>query len=116
LPTSVSASGVIRGGQAVCYLSTEDASKIKAGQTVAVQAVEQNGTFNGKVSDVGMTPLSSSEVAAELGSDYLTSILATTKYSVRTVIAVPQTGIADGTVLNLKIIVEEKRPFDFLGG
>ncbi len=116
LPTRVSVPGVMKDGRAVCYLSTEDAAKVKTGQTVMLQAVGQSGTFEGIVSDVGSTPLSSSEVSAELKSDYLSNTLATEKYSIRVAIAVSQTGIADATVLNLKIIVEEKKPFDFLGG
>lgn len=116
LPTRVSVSGVMKGGQAVCYLSTEDAAKVMAGQTVTVQAAKQRSTFEGIVSNVSSTPLSSSEVAAELNSDYLFDTLITSKYCVRAVIAVSQTGIADGTMLSLKIIVEEKKPFDFLGG
>jgi hypothetical protein len=116
LPTRVSVSGVMKGGQVVCYLSTEDAAKVKAGQTVTVQAAGQSGTFNGKVSDIGSMPLSSSEVAAELDSDYLFNTLTTAEYSVRAVIAASQSDIADGTILSLKIIVEEKKPFDFLGG
>ena len=116
LPTRVSVPGVLEGGQAVCYLSTEDAAKVKVGQNVTVQVAGQRGTFDGKVFEVGSTPLSSSEIAAELNSDYLFNTLATAKYSVRVVIAVSQTDIADGTILSLKIIVEEKKPFDFLGG
>jgi hypothetical protein len=92
LPTRVSVPGVMKGGQAVCYLNTEDAAKVKTGQTVTVQAAGQSGTFNGKVSDVGSTPLSSSEVSAELRSDYLSNTLATAKYSIRVTVAVPQTG------------------------
>lgn len=116
LPTRVSVPGVMKGGQAVCYLSTEDAAKVKAGQTVTLQAAGQSGTFEGKVSDVGSTPLSYAEVSAELKSDYLSNTLATSKYSIRAAVAVLQTGLADGTVLSLKIVVEEKKPFDFLGG
>jgi hypothetical protein len=115
LPTKVSVPGVMKGGQAVCYLSMDDAATVKAGQAVTVQALGQSGTFDGKVSDVGTTPLSSSEVASELNSDYLSSTLTTAEYSIRAVISVSQTGIADGTVLDLKIIVEEKKPFYFLG-
>lgn len=116
LPTNVSVSGVMQGKQAVCYLNMDDAAKVKTGQTVQLQAAGQSDTVSGTVADIGTTPLSSSEVASELKSDYLTNTLATTKYSVRTVVTVPHSEISDGTVLSLKITVEEKRPFDFLVG
>jgi hypothetical protein len=116
LTTRISAQGVMKDGQAVCYLRPEDAAKVKAGQAVTVQAPGQSTTLAGKVSAVGTTPLSAAEVAAELRSDYLSQTLTTAAYSVRSVIAVPPAELADGTVLSLKIIVEEKKPFDFLGG
>jgi len=114
LPTNVSTSGFMRDGQAVCYLSTEDSAKIKVGQTVTLQAIGSNSSFDGKVLDVGTIPLSPSEVTSEINSDYLTDIILTENYSVRIIIAVSQTSITDDTVLNLKIVVDEKRPFDFL--
>ena len=80
-----------------------------------VQVSGQSATFSGQVSDVGTTPLSVSEASTELNSDYLLNTLITAEYSVQAHITVSQTGIADGTILNLIIIVEQKKPFDFLG-
>ena len=116
LPTKVSVTGVMKDGQAICYLSTDDAAKVKTEQTVTVQAVGQDQTYNGQVSAMGSMPLSSSEVEAELKSDYLFSTLKIANYSVRVAVAVAKNDIAEGAVINLKIIVEQKKPFDFLGG
>lgn len=114
LPTSVTASGFVTGGEAICYLDISDAGKVKAGQEVKVSLPNQDDTFRGMVKSVGTTPLSSSEIANELNSDYLMGVLAGEGFAVRVTVSLDSEDIPEGTLLNLNIVTDEIRPIDFL--
>lgn len=114
MPTSVTATGIAKAGQIVCYLDTSDAATVKAGQAVKIHISNQDKTAGGVVTSVGTFPLSASEIAKELNSDYLTKTLAKEGFAVRVVISVNDSDIADNTLLSLNIVTDEVRPIDFL--
>ena len=114
MPTSISISGVTQEGEAVCYLDTAHAGAVKAGQEVKIQISNQDTSGTGVVKKVGTMPMSPSEISAELNSDYLSQALAAEGFAVKAVIALDDTDIADGTLLNLNIVTDEIRPIDFL--
>ncbi|MEN6389299.1 MAG: hypothetical protein ABFD04_02710 [Syntrophomonas sp.] len=114
LPTSVSAKGVISGGKALGYVDINEASTIKAGQTVQIQAANQSGTINGRVISAGVVPLSASEIAADLKSDYLAQALAPQGFAVKIDISLDGSDLPDKTLVNLSIITDTVKPIDFL--
>ncbi len=67
--TSVTSTGAVIDGKAMCFLSAEDVAKVHVGDTA---------NFGGEhleVSDVAAVPLSINEAHDELGSDYLADTL-----------------------------------------
>jgi hypothetical protein len=112
LPTTVQVRGVVSGGNAVCYVEEKDAGTIAAGQ--AVQASAENGSsVNGHVAAVGAVPLSASEIASELKSDYINQQLTKGGFAVKVTVAL-DSGVPDGTLLNLGIVTDSMKPIDFL--
>jgi len=114
LPTSVTASGFVTGGEAFCYLDVSEAGKVRAGQEVKASLPNQDDIFRGMVKSVGTIPLSSSEIANELNSDYLTGVLAGEGFAVKVAVSLDTEAIPEGTLLNLNIVTDEIRPIDFL--
>jgi hypothetical protein len=113
LPTTASAPGVSEKGNVVCYINVEDSRKIKAGQTAIVSAGNES-KISGKVASVGDIPMSQSEIAAELGSDYLVHVLTSKEFAVKVNIILDGSTLADNTLLNVSILTESIRPLDFL--
>lgn len=114
LPTSVHTTGVIYKGNALGYVNTADAEAIKVGQTVKIQAGDKKAVIRGQVARVGAVPMSASEVAADLQSDYLAQTLAQKGFAVKIDISLDSSDLPDGTLLNLSIITDAVRPIDFL--
>jgi hypothetical protein len=114
LPTCINTAGVMHGGEAVCYLSTADAGKVKIGQEVELQAAGQNETIKGKVAGIAGIPMSAGEITAELKNDYLTQTLAPKGFAVKINISVNNSDMAEGTLLNLSIVTDAVKPVDFL--
>ena len=67
--TSVATTGASVNGQAMCFLSAEDAAKVNVGNAANV------GGERTVVAEVAPVPLSRDEARAKLGSDYLVSAL-----------------------------------------
>ena len=63
--TSVGTTGTVRGGEAYCLLSPEDAAKVHEGDPVNL------GGERGTVGAISKMPLSLDELKATVGSDYL---------------------------------------------
>lgn len=72
--TNVATNGVYVKGQMVCFLSTEDAAKVKVGNPAYVEG------DMGKVASVTKVPLSREEAYDELESDYLVDALMTDEW------------------------------------
>ena len=112
LPTTVHSSGVILNNDAVCYIPAEDAVQLRTGQQVTVVSGSQ--TFEGHVLSIASIPLSAAEIAAELHSDYLVQKLTGTDYAVKVNITLNNSELADGALLDVRIVTDAVRPIDFL--
>jgi hypothetical protein len=115
LPTTVSAEGVVSDGDVFCYISTEDADTINAGQKVSI-IKSDDSELKGQVSGVGDIPMSAAEISSELNSDYLAQELIQGEFAVKITIALDESDLADGTLLNVSIVTDSIRPIDFLLG
>ncbi|MEA4890105.1 MAG: hypothetical protein VB070_11635 [Clostridiaceae bacterium] len=113
LPTTVSAKGVVSEGCVLCYISSDDADKISAGQKASIKN-RDDSNLKGQVSGVGDIPLSAAEIASELNSDYLVQKLVQGEFAVKITIAPDKTDLADGTLLDVSIVTDSVRPIDFL--
>ncbi|MDD2443457.1 MAG: hypothetical protein PHS52_03040 [Desulfotomaculaceae bacterium] len=114
LPTSIHTKGVISGGNALCYVNTDDAGAIKTGQAVKIRPAGQQETISGQVDTVGPIPMSAAEIAADLHSDYLSQALASNRFAVKVVVSINKPDIPEGTLLDLSIVTAAVRPIDFL--
>jgi hypothetical protein len=114
LPTSVHSKGVINGGKVLGYVDINEAGTIKAGQTVKIQTASQKGTMIGNVASVGVVPRSSSEIAADLKSDYLAQALASKGFAIKIDISLGNTNLPDNTLVNISIVTDTVSPIDFL--
>ncbi len=95
LPTTIRCDGVMRNGEAVCYVSMEESAQLNLGQRVF--AAVGSETLSGQVTSVAAIPLSADEIAAELQSDYLVQKLAGTDYAVKVTIALNHDEWTDNT-------------------
>lgn len=114
LPTKISARGTVSAGMVVCYLEPGAAAEVKAGQPVQITVAGQDRAVEGSVAGVGTTPLSASEIAEELNSDYLAQNLASPGFAVKTTITPQSSGLPEGSLISLEIVTAEVRPIDFL--
>ena len=114
LPTSVQATGVIRGGNVLVYVDTEKAGQIKAGQAVKIQVANHKEMISGHIAKVEAVPMSTSEIADDLQSDYLIQALAPQGFAVKITVSLDQSDLPEGNLLNLNIVTDAVRPMDFL--
>ena len=82
LLTTVSVKGVVLKGNVLCYISTEDADKINAGQKTSITN-NDDSEIKGQVSGVGDIPMSAVEITSELKSDYLVEELVQGEFAVK---------------------------------
>lgn len=113
LPTTVSAKGVACEGNVLCYISTEDAHEINVGQRVSITN-RDDSALKGQISDVGDIPMSAAEITSELNSDYLVHEIMSGQFAVKITIVPDKTDLADGTMLDVRIVTDSVRPIDFL--
>jgi len=109
--TSVSATGAVVDGRAVCLLSAEDAAKVDAGDAAYVGGEQM------RVTEVAPVPLSRDEAHAELGSDYLVAALLDGDWGY--LVAFEGDGTADlatGVPLTIDITTERVAPISLVLG
>lgn len=114
LPTTISVPCMASDGIVHCYLSTEDASKVRIGQPALI-TWEGLSDVKGKVASVGTVPMSQAEIHAEIKSDYLVQRLTNEQFAVKVIITpeeIPKNYIK--TLLVVNIIADSIRPIDFL--
>ncbi len=112
LPTTIRCDGVMRSGEAVCYVSVEESAQLSLGQRV--YAAVGSEMLSGQVTSVAAVPLSADEIAAELQSDYLVQKLTGTDYAVKVTIALSNGEWTDNTLIDVRIVTDAVRPIDFL--
>lgn len=106
--TSVGATGVVRDGQAVCFLPADDVAKVHTGDVV---------NFGGSrltVSEVATVPLSHDEARQELGSDYLTAALISGDWAYRVDFDGDVSKLAQDVPLTASITVERIAPISLI--
>lgn len=112
LLTTIRCDGVMQNGEAVCYVSAEEAAQFKPGQSISVDS--GSVTLTGQITSVASIPLSAEEIAAELRSDYLVQKLAGPDFAVKVTITLNNCEWPDNTLLDIRIVTDAVRPIDFL--
>lgn len=107
---NVSGNGVVTDGQAVCFLSTDDAARVQEGNGVLL------GGAHLKVAGVSAIPLSRDEVAAILKSDYLVDTLVKEKWAYEVVLDGDISGLVEGVPLSMNIVTERVAPISLVLG
>ena len=108
--TSVSATGVCIKGQAVCFLSAEDAAKVHIGDAASVDGEHL------KVASVSPVPLSREEANRSLQSDYLVSTLLKEDWAYQVVFEGDTSQLAQDVPLTVNITVERIAPINLILG
>ena len=109
LPTKVEAVGVAREGGLICYLSQEDAAKVKPGMAVQVGSGD-----TGTVAVVGTNPLSQEEVAKSLTGDYTAHAMGLSEWNIAVTIRTDQELLSDQSLYQVTVVTESIHPIDFL--
>lgn len=109
--TSISSTGVVADGRAVCFLSAEDVARVHVGDTANVGGQQMS------VIEVAEVPFSRDEAHDQLGSDYLVSSLLEEDWAY--VVEFSGEGIgqlAQGVPLSVYITTERVAPIQLLLG
>lgn len=108
LPTKVDTAGIAESGQLTCYLSQENAAKIRVGMEVRLSTGE-----TGTVSAVEHTPLSEEEAAASVSGDYAVDALGLSQWNVPVTVQT-DSQLEDGRVYPLSVVTDSIHPIEFL--
>ena len=108
--TSVTATGVVIDGRAVCFLSAEDAARIHEGDAARV------GGQDLVVAEVAKVPSSREEAAELLGSDYLTELLVEGNWATEVSFEGDVSSLEDGVPLATNITCERVAPIMLVFG
>jgi hypothetical protein len=108
--TSVSGTGVVEGGQALCLLPAEDVARLHVGDAAYV------GGQPLKVAEISSVPLSREEVSQGLDSDYLVASLIDGDWAYRVTFEGDISGLAQGVPLTVSITTERVAPISLILG
>lgn len=108
--TSVSATGVVVNGEAMCFLSAEDVVKVDEGDAVIVDGKPMT------VSEIAAMPLSRGETDSILKSDFLVSSLVKGDWAYQVVFSGDSGSLASGVPLSVSITVERIAPINLIFG
>lgn len=109
--TSVSATGTCVGGEVVCFLSADDASKVHTGDDAKVDGDRM------KVASIGGVPLSRDEARDIVGGDYLMNTLVEGDWTYVVRFKGEGTyGFEEGVPLPVNITTERIAPFTLIFG
>ena len=106
--TSVSTTGVVANGKAMCFLSADDTAKVKEGDAAYVSGVPM------KVAGVSKVPLSRDEARDELGSDYLVSTLLSDDWEYQVSFDGDTSVLEQGVPLTVSITTERIAPISLI--
>lgn len=107
LPTSIATVGIVKDEMLLCYVSSDDTSKIQEGMSVKMR-----DDVIGTVSSISNIPMSAEEVAVAINSDYIVNVLSLSNWN--TEVKIDAVGIEKDKIYKLSIITDEIRPIDFL--
>ena len=108
--TSVSATGVVVDGRAMCFLEADDAAK------VSVDDVANVGGERMKVAGVSDVPLSRAEAHDVLANDYLVSSLVKGDWAYQVTFDGDVADLREGVPITVGITVERIAPVDLILG
>ena len=108
--TSVSTTGVVVDGEAMCFLGADEAAKVHAGDAAYVGAEQM------KVAQVAAVPDSRSEASSVLASDYLVSALIKGDWAYQVKFEGDISGLASGVPLSVSITTERIAPITLILG
>lgn len=110
IPTTIDANAVIINNQIICYLDSEEASKVKSGMNVSTS----NG-LNGVVESIDTIPLSSNEVANQIKSDYIYKYLCTSEWNIKVTISISDNNSTiNNELISISITTDTVKPISFL--
>lgn len=115
IPTTINAKGVACEGQIVCYINIDDASEAEIGQQASITS-RDSSTYKGQISEIEDIPMSAAEITSALNSEYLAYELVSGQFAVKISVVPNTSGLADGTLLDIRIVTDTVRPIDFLLG
>lgn len=108
--TSVTATGVAMDGKALCFLPTDEVSRVHVGDTALV------GGKKLKVTEVAKIPSSREEAEELLGSDYLTETLIDGKWGTKVTFEGDVSSLDEGVPLQVGITTERVAPITLVLG
>ena len=108
--TSVTATGVVVDGKAMCFLSADDVAKVDEGDAATVDGVRM------KVAEVASVPMSRDEADDVLPSDYLASTLITVDWVYQVTFDGDISQLDSGVPLTVGIVVERIAPISLIFG
>ena len=108
--TSVTATGVVVGGEALCFLPADDAARIHEGDAALVGGKKMT------VGEVKRIPSSRDEAAAILGSDYLTETLVEGNWGTQVTFAGDASSLEEGVPLTVNVTCDRVAPITLILG
>ena len=108
--TSVSATGVMVDGEAMCFLAADDAAKVHVRDVAVV------GGENMVVAEVAAVPVSRDEAHKVLVNDYLVSSLVKGDWAYQVTFDGDVSELADGVPLSVNITTERIAPISLIFG
>ena len=106
--TSVSSTGAIVDGKAMCFLTGENAAKVHAGDAAYVGGEQMT------VANVAVVPHSRDEAGKVLSSDYLVSTLVSGDWAYQVTFDGDTAGLATGVPLTVSITTERIAPISLI--
>ena len=108
LPAGITANGISKDGEILCYLDQKEVARIKSGMEVKV-----NGE-PGRIMTVSEIPLSLEEASSNIDSDFVKDILTLSQWNYKVMISVAESVPDDKIYYDISIITEKMAPIDFL--
>lgn len=106
--TSVSATGVVVGDEAMCFLSAEDAAKVDVNDIASINGNQMT------VAEVAKVPVSQDEAYEILGSDYLVHSLLKGDWAYQVKFTGDIDDLSQGVPLTVNITVEQIAPINLI--
>ncbi|NJP41725.1 hypothetical protein HCH52_11830 [Oscillospiraceae bacterium HV4-5-C5C] len=107
VPESFQVNGIVTDGQAICFLSQDQAASVQVGDEVAIGS---NGE-SGQISAVSLVPLSRAEVQAAYPGDYYSEQLSLNDWNVE--IQIQASDQTDG-LAEIRFTTDSYHPVSFL--
>lgn len=107
IPTTLTKPFTPDGGKLVSFFTPDEASMLKIGMPATV------GGKPAAVSEIGATPLSYAEAAAQLPGDYAAHLLGLSEWNVPVTVSC-EVAAEQGAFVDVRIVTDSVRPIDFL--